>query len=110
MYVFPGGGSEGTKKEDTVEIEKKKQNIHLFQKEKKEKKEKEKRKERREIRGSTQCLPPSPVPPSKVSCLLSLVLAFIPLLPTYRPIPTDILPLLSSYIHGPMIYLGRYSR
>lgn len=57
MYVFPGGGSGRTKKEDTVEIEKKKQNIHSFQK--KRKKKKEKRKERREIRGSTQRLPPS---------------------------------------------------
>lgn len=25
------------------------------------------------------------------------------LLPTYRPIPTDILPLVSSYIHGPIL-------
>lgn len=52
-------------------------------------------------------LPPSPVPPSKVSCLLSLVLSWLShtsLLPTYRPIPTDILPLVSSYIHGPTVF------
>lgn len=62
----------------------KKQNIHSFQK-KERKKKKEKRKERREIRGSTQCLPYLPVQYLLRGILsLSLVLAFIPLLPIYR--------------------------
>lgn len=80
--------------------EKKQTSIHS-----KKKKKKRKREKRRETRGSTQCLPPSPVPPSKVSCLCLLSwLSHTSLLPTYRPIPTDILPLVSSYIHGPTLF------
>lgn len=81
MYVFPGGGSQRTKKEDTVEIEKKSKTfIHSLIP-----KKKEKEKTREYLRNSWfHIMPTSQNLPVRSLVFVSFVLAFIPLLPIYR--------------------------